>query len=1242
MSFLFSGLLRLNVQPAVRFDCEDIDLQQPFNLKSGQLGVKYDPPVDEEQGHKFLVFTNNQSFVVNSQKKFFLENVIFFVPKIFYWFRPNYAVQIATRFSIKMLSGQTEGQVISEIIGANQGIAKYFENFLRIVENIYSGNWLNSVMINEDFSILLIGAFIEILVLNRKEAFEHPMIMPNLLKDLGDNNGMFSTGVQRCQPDWMQRGNKYEICMISANYGCIICKLIFDTTTELKVHILNEHENNFTCMQCKVKFGTYAELLSHKLTFCKHPVFATECSWCQNTVNDCLCGKIQQYVNNTLYQHVQNMSDCKIVLNKMYSIVFAYACEMNQIKMTNNPKYEVHTVEDFTEQSVNALISDLCPIFECHPVSQYPNITCAEWDIKGAPWASIKCRLQPFFDSFMQVLAHIDEISAKSLNVCTVEGCGDRISQDHISKHFICPYARSFHSNELVHFYQINDDKELKNHFLTHTICMGHKVACITCQWEVGDQNGNTIISTLFRHAELHEMDSQSIPKSCSFEGCAGLEFKSLLSYIQHQIFIHTSSASHIVKYLGVIYGDCTPLQTPMGPFYNAAQPEDAIFSTRPRFKGAGYRSRIASRSASPTLAKGILKQGLSDQFEKIHKEQKSLDEQKYVFGMDLNKPDSDEIKCNNEKHQSPWTFNSIIEKTKHIIANHGCPVVKCSFYCEFDAEMVTHMTCMHALRHSCPVCKQRVNILEDHLLTHPKCNACQLRFIDHAGLQIHEPHCKTVKAVVASEILEEECSLNIDTGDSEVAFVQTLHSILDQVSLSETARAMSKLVISKFAAESTLAKSRTRSELISTRRSSQPFFDTPKFSHCERSNLTKILTTIGQVREADKFCADSANSSKCAIENFEQIDNLLRKVERFVSIGFLNEEQTVMVLTLYLSQRIQDEVSSFSGHTELREMSFQEVISGLQFIYCPLKLDKLLTIILNYKINLTYESFLSFSSRVTRHLALCSRIYPAKDRKDFIEVHRRSVIKLNLPVSLVDDIEKKESLFSEYSSAELLEIIVSYLEHNELSDCNLDRSTDSYHVYATQFNPQGTFRRDGVMNNFQSRSDKTDKSDNRGRSQSRGRSQGKSQKVKKVTTFTEKPCVVEKIHTIVASPPPRNFKPPSKANLERTNILKGFGLDNEKENICFMCLGNHIRPHCKIYPRDVEYSEICKSNINGESYIFGFHPKAACKHGSDLTQGKKIPGSKKENRSRNQQQQKGSQYGNQSQASSNWKPYRN
>ena len=91
-------------------------------------------------------------------------------------------------------------------------------------------------------------------------------------------------------------------------------------------------------------------------------------------------------------------------------------------------------------------------------------------------------------------------------------------------------------------------------------------------------------------------------------------------------------------------------------------------------------------------------------------------------------------------------------------------------------------------------------------------------------------------------------------------------------------------------------------------------------------------------MRENDKFCADSTNASKCAIENFELLDNLLRKVDRFISIGFLKEAQSMMVLSLHISQRIQDEVSSFTGHTDLKYLGYKEC---LQFIFCPLKLEK-------------------------------------------------------------------------------------------------------------------------------------------------------------------------------------------------------------------------------------------------------------------------------------------------------------
>ena len=199
-------------------------------------------------------------------------------------------------------------------------------------------------------------------------------------------------------------------------------------------------------------------------------------------------------------------------------------------------------------------------------------------------------------------------------------------------------------------------------------------------------------VGALFTHADLHKMDEHVIPKTCSFPNCVGVEFKSLLSYIEHQIFEHTSSLSHILQYLGLVYVEHVQAP-PTGQFYNADNPDDAILHTKPRLKGAGYRSRVASRSASPTLTKSILKRDLSCLFEKNHHEEKQgekLGEQK------ISSKSSNKINCCNEKHQVPWSFPSIIEKTKHLISSHSCPLVKCTFYCEFDSDMITHMDCMH------------------------------------------------------------------------------------------------------------------------------------------------------------------------------------------------------------------------------------------------------------------------------------------------------------------------------------------------------------------------------------------------------------------------------------------------------------------------------------------------------------------------------------------------------------------
>ena len=134
---------------------------------------------------------------------------------------------------------------------------------------------------------------------------------------------------------------------------------------------------------------------------------------------------------------------------------------------------------------------------------------------------------------------------------------------------------------------------------------MGSQVCCLTCKAEIGDQVGNVSVGALFNHATLHEMDQHNVPKKCSFSDCIGVEFNSLLEYIEHQILQHTVLMSHIVQYLGLIYVKCVS-EPSDGQFYAADNPDDEVLRSRPRLNGAGYKVWSTSRSASPMLSKEI------------------------------------------------------------------------------------------------------------------------------------------------------------------------------------------------------------------------------------------------------------------------------------------------------------------------------------------------------------------------------------------------------------------------------------------------------------------------------------------------------------------------------------------------------------------------------------------------------------------------------------------------------------
>ena len=88
---------------------------------------------------------------------------------------------------------------------------------------------------------------------------------------------------------------------------------------------------------------------------------------------------------------------------------------------------------------------------------------------------------------------------------------------------------------------------------------------------------------------------------------------------------------------------------------------------------------------------------------------------------------------------------------------------------------------------------------------------------------------------------------------------------------------------------------------------------------------------------------ADSTTLIRDAVDNFEKLDLLIRKIGKFVQIGFLSEAQSKIVLGIYVSQRVIDEVTSFLGFTDLKNVAFRECIQALPFIFVPLKLESLL-----------------------------------------------------------------------------------------------------------------------------------------------------------------------------------------------------------------------------------------------------------------------------------------------------------
>ena len=81
--------------------------------------------------------TDVESFLLKSQKMLYLKQIEYHLPGILYWKKPESGLFLAVRHAAMKVSGETNPEIIENIIDNNEGIFEFFKNFFNTTVNVY-------------------------------------------------------------------------------------------------------------------------------------------------------------------------------------------------------------------------------------------------------------------------------------------------------------------------------------------------------------------------------------------------------------------------------------------------------------------------------------------------------------------------------------------------------------------------------------------------------------------------------------------------------------------------------------------------------------------------------------------------------------------------------------------------------------------------------------------------------------------------------------------------------------------------------------------------------------------------------------------------------------------------------------------------------------------------------------------------------------------------------------------------
>ena len=403
-----------------------------------------------------------------------------------------------------------------------------------------------------------------------------------------------------------------------------------------------------------------------------------------------------------------------------------------------------------------------------------------------------------------------------------------------------------------------------------------------------------------------------------------------------------------------------------------------------------------------------------------------SKSQQQHV--MDLN------LYCCNENH-TPILFKTELLKQIHVLKNHSCHVTGCSYYNEFDEALFKHFEQTHKTPNvdECELCdvfyeeKEQYKHYNSH---HVQCNACNLWVIDQQSLYEHEIICSSVvqkEPAVSVSQTQLFTTLSVDKNDTVFNFSRSLKKLVIHANLTKSEKEEITSVIDHYASQNLILKARERRGDNSRRHNN--LFDCPDFSHTNKPNVKELFSVLGEIKQKDIFDGCAEESSKKAIENYFQIQHILSRLETVITVCHLSDKHSCVLLEMFLSGNIVDAIQAYC-RDQMINLGFAKIIQTLEYLFCPLDLTVIEQKLMGIR-KQSSQTMFQFANHCRKLLSLCSRRIPEEEQTKFIEGHLTRLIKNNLKKSILDEVERKEIIFSHFTSTELLDFVLADIHYN-------------------------------------------------------------------------------------------------------------------------------------------------------------------------------------------------------------------